>query len=193
VWTRDAFVSDTANLTALWAAAVVKNRGPALCLQLALPLPVLVGPIRCVPLEPQKPRVGSGVRACRQVEPAQGVSQVGSGVGAVVLRARLGCVRCFQHRARLGSSVTPSESPTLPSRPSLRAAPTTPLDHKRCSFRFFPLVQRPSSRFGGIGIHDFTFASLLRIHSRYGPQLRSPTQGRLHPGPHALRAWVASG
>jgi hypothetical protein len=51
-----------------------------------------------------------------------------------------------------------SESPTLPSRLSLRAVPTTPVDHGR-SLRFIPSVQRPSPRFRGIGIHIYTFGA----------------------------------
>ena len=82
--------------------------------------------------------------------------------------------------------------PPLPRPPSLHAVPTTPVDRigayrwlvGALPHRVLPDSLWPSRRTQPVGIHSFMFRGLLRLHSHYGLQFRSPTsRGLCHEAP----------
>ncbi len=83
---------------------------------------------------------------------------------------------------KVTSRARPSSPPGLPRLPvSLfqRAVPSTPADQDGCTCRLLPRPARPSPYLRRVGIRDFNFRGLLRLHSNYGPLDRSTAQGGL--------------
>ncbi len=67
--------------------------------------------------------------------------------------------------------------PRLRDTLSRRAVPHTPVDCSGCICRLLPQTMLPSPCSGRVGVHDFPFRGLLRLHTCYGPSIRSAAQG----------------
>jgi hypothetical protein len=69
--------------------------------------------------------------------------------------------------------------PRLPAVSFQRAVPITPADQNGCLCRLLPHPMQPSPFGSRVGVHDFAFRGLLRLHACYGPLDRSTAQDGL--------------